>query len=50
MTKDVDLNTHLHFIFWGLCDTIFISWKISQEGWTKLNYDGTYKESLNLVG
>lgn len=36
VSKVLDLNdTHPHFIFCGLCDTIFISWKISRERWTK---------------
>ncbi|GAU15867.1 hypothetical protein TSUD_40880 [Trifolium subterraneum] len=31
-------------------DTIFIGWKRPQEGWVKLNCDGTHKSSANLSG
>jgi hypothetical protein len=30
--------------------TIFIAWQCPPEGWIKLNCDGAYKRSINLVG
>jgi len=49
MVEDIDKYTQ-HPLNVRQCDTIFVGWKIPQEGWVKLNCDGAYKDSSGLAG
>jgi hypothetical protein len=51
MAMDIDSREHNHLIRGQRKkDIVFIGWKRPPESWIKLNCDGAYKESVDLVG